>query len=84
MMGTGIDWSIKLCLFDLYVGYLDLKLRSLDIATSFDLVSGWLVPNKDDLTYYNFKTNTSRNNSTRVRVRPRLQSRAFFTKLEIN
>ena len=50
-------------------GYLDLKtrMRASDIATSFDLVSRWLVPYKDDLTYYNFTSNTARNNPTKVK-----------------
>ena len=43
-----------------------MRMRASDIATPFDLVSRWLVPNKDDITYYNFTSNTARSNPTKV------------------
>ena len=46
-----------------------MRMRSSDIAIPFDLVSGWLIPNKDDVTYYNFASNTARNNNTKVTPR---------------
>ena len=48
------------------IGFLDLKDRSDDVSSRLDLHPFWLVPTRDDLTFFNLATNNSQTTSTKV------------------
>ena len=48
------------------LGFLDLRDRSNKVFSPLDLTTQWLTPTRDDLTYFNFNTNTSHSTATKV------------------
>ena len=49
-------------------GFLDLRARCSKVRSGLDLTRDWLVPNKDDLTFYNFNTHSAHSTPTKVHM----------------
>ena len=47
-------------------GFLDLRARCSKVRSGLDLTRDWLVPNRDDLTFYNFNTHSAHSTPTKV------------------
>ena len=49
-------------------GFLDLRARCSKVRSGLDLTRDWLIPNKDDLTFYNFNTHSAHSTPTKVHM----------------
>ena len=49
-------------------GFLDLRARCSKVRSGLDLTRDWLIPNKDDLTFYNFNTHSAHSTPTKVHI----------------
>ena len=49
-------------------GFLDLRARCSKVRSGLDLTRDWLVPNRDDLTFYNFNTHSAHSTPTKVHI----------------